>query len=176
MDTPSLEPDPIAALYGELRRLAGAMLRRERPDHTLQTTELVHEAYLRIGNDPALVGASRAFVFAVASKVIRDVLVDHARKRGQVKRGAGWRKISLSEADVSGGEGRAVDLLDLDDAMVELASEHPRRSQVIEMRYFGGMGNDEIAEVLGVSVRTVTEDWSGGREWLHRRLARGARE
>ncbi len=174
MGDPSSEPHPFAPLYAELRRLAAALRRHERPDHTLQTTELVHEAYLRLGGNPALVGAPRGFVFAVASKVIRDVLVDHARKRSQIKRGAGWRKISLSETDVVGTVAKSADLLDLDDAMTELAAEHPRQSQVIEMRYFGGMDNAEIAEALGVSVRTVTDDWTAGRDWLHRRLSRGA--
>ncbi|MFO0828565.1 MAG: ECF-type sigma factor [Phycisphaerales bacterium] len=174
MDEINSEQHPFAPLYAELRQLAAAMLRHERPDHTLQTTELVHEAYLRLGGNPALVGAPRGFVFAVASKVIRDVLVDHAGKRSQIKRGAGWRKISLSETDVVGSVAKSADLLDLDEAMTELAAEHPRRSQVIEMRYFGGMDNAEIAEAIGVSVRTVTEDWTVGREWLYRRLSRGS--
>jgi len=129
---------------------------------------------LRLGNSPVLVGASRGFVFGVASNVIRHVLVDHARKKSQVKRGAGWRRIALSEIEVVGSGARSADLLDLDEAMTELAVEHPRRSQVIEMRYFGGLSNEEIAEAVGVSVRTITEDWTLGREWLHRRLSRGA--
>ncbi len=106
--------------------------------------------------------------------MIRHVLVDHARKKSQVKRGAGWRRIALSEIEVVGSGARSADLLDLDEAMTELAVEHPRRSQVIEMRYFGGLSNEEIAEAVGVSVRTITEDWTLGREWLHRRLSRGA--
>ncbi len=172
---PTPDPDtPFTSLYAELRRLAGGIFRHEREDHTLQTTALVHEAYLRLAGNPVLDGASRPFVFAVASKVIRDVLVDHARREQQIKRGAGWRKVTLVDADAHGAPERSTDLLDLHDSMEALAVEHPRPSQVVEMRYFGGMGNHEIAQAIGVSSRTVTEDWAFAKEWLRRRLSGGA--
>lgn len=171
--------NPFSHLYDELRRLASSLLRHERPDHTLQTTELVHEAYLRLADWPPLATASRNVVFGIASKVIRDVLVDHARRDGTAKRGGDWRRISLAAADEGAREAgiaHSCDLLDLDVALNELATTRPRQAQVVEMRYFGGMSGVEIADALGVTQRTITDDWSSAKEWLRRRLTGGDNE
>ncbi|MCB9868129.1 MAG: hypothetical protein H6816_16005 [Phycisphaerales bacterium] len=123
--TPSWDPDfpeavPFGEFYARLRAIAEALLRRERPDHTLQTTELVHEAYLRMGDHPAVRSGPKALLYAIASKVLRDVLVDHARRRGQVKRGAGWRRVALEVAETSRAAPSRT--YDLDDALVRLAA------------------------------------------------------
>lgn len=170
----SPEALPLDEVYAELRALAETCIRGERPGHTLQTTELVHEAYLRFANDPTVRSRGRPFLFAVASKVIRDVLVDHARRRNQLKRGGGWRRVEL-EPGVAGsvGESRAVDLLDLHAAMLELEGLEPRQARIVEMRFFGGMTTAEIATVLSLGIRTVADDWTAARLWLYRRLCRG---
>ncbi len=174
--TSNHSPDalPLDEVYAELRVLANRCIRGERPGHTLQSTELVHEAYLRFANDPSIRSRGRPFLFAVASKVIRDVLVDHARRRNQRKRGGGWRRVELEPSVPRAERGSpAVDLLDLHAAMLELERSAPRQSRIVEMRFFGGMTTAEIATVLGLSLRTVADDWTAARLWLHQRLCRG---
>jgi RNA polymerase sigma factor (TIGR02999 family) len=156
-------------VYGELHRLAHAYMRRERQDHTLQTTGLVHEAYLRLVGQPDAPWQARAHFFAVAAQVMRNILVDYARGRGRAKRGDGVRSLPLSEAAIMSDE-RADELLAVNTALDGLTALDPRKSRVFELRYFGGMSVDETAEVLKISAATVTRDWRMARAWLRREL------
>ena len=159
-------------VYDELRRLADSYLRRERPDHTLQPTALVHEAYLRLV-DQTVELQNRAHFFGVAAQVMRCILVDHARAHQAAKRGGGAHKLSLDEvAELA--EGQAVDLIALDDALKALAALDPQQSRVVELRYFGGLTVEEAAEVLGVSPATVKRDWTTARAWLHREISKSS--
>ncbi len=158
-------------VYDELRRLARHYLRRERRDHSLQTTALVHEAYLRLVDHTRMEWQDRAHFFAVSAQVMRRILVDHARRRN-VKRGHGFRRVSLDEAMMIGGD-RPTDLAALDDALTTLAERDPRKAQVVEMRFFGGLSVEESAEVLGVSPVTVMREWRTAKAWLYRELALG---
>ena len=159
-------------VYDELRRLARAYLRRERRDHSLQTTALVNEAYLRLVGHTRMEWQNRAHFFAVSAQVMRRILVDHARRRN-IKRGHGLRRVSLEEATIIGGE-RPTDLAALDDALTLLAERDPRKAQVVEMRFFGGLSVEESAEVLGVSPVTVMRDWRTAKAWLYRELSMGS--
>jgi len=155
----------IPIVYAELRRLAHRYMKRERPGHSLQTTALVNEAYLRLVDYNRMHWQDRAHFFAVSAQVMRRILVEHARRRN-VKRGAGMQHVSLDEAALIGGD-RAGGLVALDDAMNALARVDPRKVQVVEMRFFGGMSIDEIAEVLRISPATVRRDWTTGKVWLY---------
>ncbi len=162
-----------AIVYSELRRLAHRYMERERPDHILQTTALVNEAYLRLVDYKRMQWQNRAHFFAVSAQVMRRILVDHARSHN-VKRGAGVQHVSLEEVAVVGGDRTADpggDLVALDDALNALARLDPRKVQIIEMRFFGGLSVEETAEVLKVSPATVRRDWSIAKFWLYRELA-----
>jgi len=158
-------------VYDELRRLARRFMVRERPGHSLQTTALVNEAYMRLVDYKRMQWQDRAHFFAVSAQLMRRILVDHAR-RHNLKRGGGVRHVSLEEAAVVGGE--STDLVALDDAMNALARFDARKVQVVEMRFFGGLSVEETAEVLRVSPVTVMRDWSTAKAWLYRELAGGA--
>ena len=158
-------------VYDELRRLARRYLRSERRDHSLQTTALVNEAYLRLVDHTRMEWQDRAHFFAVSAQVMRRILVDHARRRN-AKRGRGLRRVSLEEATMIGSE-RPTDLAALDDALTSLAERDPRKAQVVEMRFFGGLSVEESAEVLGVSPVTVMREWRTAKAWLYRELASG---
>lgn len=158
-------------VYDELRRLARYYLRGERRDHSLQTTALVHEAYLRLVDHTRMEWQDRAHFFAVSAQVMRRILVDHARRRN-LKRGHGLRRVSLEEATLVGGD-RPTDLAALDDALTSLGERDPRKAQVVEMRFFGGLSVEESAEVLGVSAVTVMREWRTAKAWLYRELAAG---
>jgi RNA polymerase sigma factor (TIGR02999 family) len=158
-------------VYDELRRLAGGYMKRERPGHSLQTTALVNEAYMRLVDYKRMKWQDRAHFFAVSAQLIRRILVEHAR-RHNLKRGGGTQHVSLEEAAVVGG-GRSADLVALDEAMKTLARLDPRKEQVVEMRFFGGLSVEETAEVLNVSPVTVMRDWSTAKAWLYRELAGG---
>jgi RNA polymerase sigma-70 factor (ECF subfamily) len=158
-------------VYHELHRLAGRYMRRERPGHSLQTTALVNEAYIRLVDYKAMQWQNRAHFFAVAAQVMRRILVDYAR-RHNLKRGRDKPHVSLDEA-AQLGAGPAPDLVALDEAMNTLARMDPRKVQVVEMRFFAGLTVEEIAEVLNVSAVTVMRDWSTARAWLYRELAGG---
>lgn len=160
----------LELLYPELRRLAGRLMRRERQGHTLQPTALVHEAFLELVDETATSWECRAHFMGVAARVMRRILVDHARRRGANKRGGGLRHVTLDEALAAGPE-RSLDLLHLDDALERLATLDARGAQVVEMRVFGGLTADEVATALGVSKRTVDSDWSVARMWLARELS-----
>ena len=161
--------EAFAALYDDLRRLAERHLVQERRGHTLQPTALAHEAWLRLRSQRAGLPSDRAAFCAAASSAIRRVLVDHARARASAKRGGGVLRVDV---DAPAGEGpHAVELIALDEALAGLAAVHPRQARVVELRFFGGLGGDEAALVLGVSPRTVDDDWRVARAWLAARLA-----
>jgi RNA polymerase sigma-70 factor, ECF subfamily len=185
-------PEAIAPeVYAELRRIARCFMRRERPEHTLQPTALVHEALLRMAGSTAAevaqavgIGGARperqdpAFV-ALAARVMRQVLVDHARRRGARKRSGGVGPVTggggESAADPShGGEGESLDLLALDDALRRLAEVAPRAAKVVELRFFAGLEVEDAARAIGISPATVKRDWTLARAWLRRELSTGA--
>ena len=157
-------------VYNELRRLAHGYLRRERKGHTLQTTALINEAYLRLVDQKQVHWANRSHFFAISAQIMRRILIDHARRYDYAKRGGGAQRISLDEAAVVAKE-RARELLMLDEALNGLAKIDPRRGRVVELRYFGGLNNEEIAAVLKISENTVTRDWNMARAWLYQELS-----
>jgi len=156
-------------VYEELRQLAHVYLQRERQDHTLQATGLVHEAYLRLVDQSTTTWQNRAHFFGVAAQVMRRILVDYARSHRAEKRGGGWDKLVFDEALAPSAE-RSVDLIALDDAMKDLVAFDPRQSQIVELRFFGGLNNDEIGEVLQISPRTVKREWRIAKAWLRREI------
>jgi RNA polymerase sigma factor (TIGR02999 family) len=164
----------LPIVYKELQRLARFQLRHERPDHTLQSMALVNEAYLRLVGMNALQLDGRSHFFAIAAQLMRQILVDYARRRRAGKRGAGVGTLSLDDSIMlSQGQQKDVDVVALDDALNALAQIDPRKAQVVEMRFFGGLTFEETAEVLKVSVVTISRDWSTARAWLHREMSRG---
>jgi RNA polymerase sigma-70 factor, ECF subfamily len=163
----SARDELIPLVYNQLRKLAAYHMARERREHSLQATALVNEAYLRLVDQTQVQFPHRAHFFALASQLMRHILVDSARKRCSAKRGAGACVISLDEAMVMGAE-RDAEVIALDDALNRLAAMAPRKSQVVELRYFGGLTVEEIAEVVKVSVNTVRRDWTTAKAWLYR--------
>lgn len=167
--------DPEAAekamcrVYLELRRIAAQQLRRERRDHTLQATAIVHEAYLRLNGQDDLHWPSRAHFFAFASKLIRRILVDHSRSRNRAKRGGHWERVDLDQIS-DRIPARSPDLVALDEALSDLESVDARKAAVVELRFFGGLTLDEIAEHLGISVETAGREWRRARAWLYKEL------
>jgi RNA polymerase sigma factor (TIGR02999 family) len=158
-------------VYGELRRLAQAYLRRERSDHTLQSTALVHEAFLRLVNQRNVHWKNRAHFFGIAAQIIRRILVDHARAHQAGKRGAGAFKLSLDEAlGVPEKQELDLDLVALDDALERLTALDSQQGRIVELRFFAGLSIEETAEVLGISPATVKREWSTARAWLYRDL------
>ena len=160
----------IPLVYVELRRLAHRYMWHERADHTLQTSELINEAYLRLVDVGRVNWQDRAHFLAVAAQAMRRVLVEYARSRGSQRRGAGVRRLPLSAA-VNVYARQSPDLVKLDGALTALAGEHPRRAHVIELRFFGGLSVEETAAVLAVSKDTVLRDWRPARVWLHRTMS-----
>jgi len=160
-------------VYDELHRLARRYMSRERKDHTLQTTALINEAYVRMVDQKNVNWANRSHFFAISAQIMRRILIDHARRNAYAKRGGGAQQISLEEvAALVPEQGR--ELMRLDEALKSLAEQDPRRSQVVELRYFGGLNNEEIAGVLQVSENTVTRDWNMARAWLYQQLSENA--
>lgn len=160
----------LPLVYDELRALAASALRRERPDHTLQPTALVHEAFLRLIDQAHAEYKSRTHFFAIGAQAIRRVLIDHARHHEAAKRGGQWLKVTMDQAVAAAGSSESVDLLALDEALTRLATLDERQSKVVEMRFFGGLSVEETAAMLDVSPRTVEEDWRMARAWLRREL------
>jgi RNA polymerase sigma factor (TIGR02999 family) len=159
-------------VYEELRRLAHHYMGRERTGHMLQTTALVNEAYLRLIDQRSVKWQNRAHFFGIASQMMRRILVDHARSRHYAKRGGGGaRQVSLDEAMIV-SPGRAAEVVALDDALNALAEIDRRKSQIVEMRFFGGLSIEETAEVLAVSPGTVMRDWTLAKAWLHREISK----
>ncbi len=159
-------------VYDELRKVAARHLRRLRPGHTLQTTALVNEAYLRLIDASQVRWQNRAHFFAVSAQLMRRILVDFARQRQNLKRGGGAQQVSLDEALLIAPE-RGGDLIALDEALNRLAALNARQAQVVELRYFGGLTEEEMAEAMNVSLRTVQRDWNLARLWLYRELQSG---
>lgn len=159
----------IQVVYKELRRLANHYLSSERVDHTLQPTALVHEAYLRLMGQNRVQWQNRAHFFGVAAQMMRRILVDHAKSNHRVKRGGAAPKLSLDEAMTIYKE-QDEQIIALDEALVRLKSIDPRKSDTVELRYFGGLSIEETAEVLNVSVNTVMRDWNMARAWLYQEL------
>ena len=156
-------------VYDEMRKIARRYMSRQRPDHTLQTTALVNEAYLRLIDSSKVQWQNRAHFYAISAQLMRRILVDFARARTNQKRGGGAQKVVLDGALTITSEPGA-DLIALDDALNELAKLDRRQSQIVELRYFGGLSEDETAEILDISARTVRRDWSLARAWLYRQL------
>ena len=163
----------IPLVYKELREIAGRQLQRERPGHTLQSAALVHEAYLRLLDQRPFDTENRAHFLAVAARLMRQILVDHARGRGAAKRGAD-RRVELDTSLVL-PQVRTTDLVALDDALTGLAKLDEQQGRIVELRFFGGLATEEIAEVLGVSASTVQRDWNVAKVWLMREMKRGDR-
>jgi RNA polymerase sigma factor (TIGR02999 family) len=160
----------VPLVYQELRRLANSYLQRERHNHSLQPTALVHEVYLRLAGQEIAGFQGRAQFFGLAARVMRNVLVDHARAQKRAKRGGSQIKLSLAQADRFDNR-EEVDLIALDDALNELAATNPQHSQIVELRYFGGLTIEEAAEALGISHATVERSWKFARAWLRTRLS-----
>ena len=161
----------IPVVYDEMRRRAAAFIRRERSGHTLQPTALVHEVYLRLVDQDRAVWQNRAQFLAIASEMMRRILIDRARARKMIKRSGGLTRVTLAEDAVRGAP-RDVDVLDLDRALGELSSFDPRKARVAELRFFGGLSLAETGQVLGTSLATTMRDWQAARAWLFRRLRR----
>lgn len=159
----------VPAVYEELRRLAKRHMAGQRRGHTLQTADLVNEAYLKLVSLHETGWKDRIHFFAVASRAMRSVLVDYARRRGYAKRGGNPIRVSLSEANQI-SEGKSAEVIAVDEALTRLAALDPRKSQIVELRYFGGLGVEESAELMGVSSRTVKREWRWAKAWLYREL------
>ena len=160
----------LPIVYGELRRLARSLMRRERPGHTLQPTALVHEAYLKLFDQRHATWENRAHFFGVAARAMREILVDHARRRATAKRGGSTLRVPLDEAEVT-SEAPSIDLVALNLALDRMAALDPAQARLVELRAFGGLTIDETAEVLSCSPATVSRQWRHAEAWLHRELA-----
>jgi RNA polymerase sigma factor (TIGR02999 family) len=163
----------MSVVYEELHRLAQRYMRRESPGHTLQTSALVHEAFLRLVDQRNVHWQNRSHFFAVAAQMMRRILVDYARSRSYAKRGGGARAVSLDEGLIVSEE-RSAEVVAIDEALEALAKFDARKSQIVELRFFGGLSINETAEVLGVSPSTVSADWAMAKAWLHREISAGA--
>lgn len=165
----------LPLVYDELRRMASGYMRRERPDHVLQTTALVHEAYLRLVHQEKVCFETRAHFFAVAAQVMRRILVDYARGRHRAKRGDGLADLPLHDAAVMSDD-RAEEVIAVNSALENLTAIDPRKSRVFELRYFGGLSVEEAAEALKVSPATVARDWRMAKAWLRREMIHGVQD
>ena len=164
----------LPLVYNELRRLAHSYLSHERPDHTLQTTALVHEAYLKLIDQRSVNWENRAQFFAISAQAMRRILLDNARQHTAAKRGGGGQKISLDEAATLSGNAANETMIALDLALQELESKDSEQSKIVELKYFCGLTIDEIAELLNVSPSTVQREWTVARAWLYRAIAGSA--
>ena len=164
----------VPLLYEDLRQIAHQRLRKTRPDHTLQTTALVNETYLRMERYPQARFSDRAHFMAVCALMMRQILTEYERARRAAKRGGGAWNLTLEAGDVS--KDRPLDLISLDDALQELARLSPQQSRIVELRFFGGLSVEETARVMGLSPATVKRNWSVARVWLHKEMSRGTLE
>jgi len=162
----------IPLVYDELRRIASRCMKREREGHTLQTTAVIHEAYLRLAGQPVIDWKNRAHFFAVAARVMRHLLVDRARARNRVRRGIDPQQVSLDEAAIV-SEQKSEELLALDEALTKLASVDERKARIVELRHFAGLSSREAAEALDISEITVKREWLKAKAWLFRELTEG---
>ncbi len=163
--------DLLPLVYDELRLLAESFFRNERDDHTLQPTALVHEAYVRLIDQSSIEWKSRNQFFVIAAKAMRNILVDHARAKGRLKRGGGWQERTLAAVEDSlGAESDPVDMLALNEALERLAELDERKARLVELRFFAGLNEADAAELLGIARSTAAEDWRMARAWLHHEL------
>jgi RNA polymerase sigma factor (TIGR02999 family) len=162
----------LALVYDELKTLAASHLRRERLDHTLCTTALVHEAYVKLADAPDAGFASRGHFFGCAARAMRQILVDHARQHGAQKRGGGWERVTL-HGEMGDADPFVAEILDLHEALEKLSVQHTELAKLVELRFFAGLTLDEAADARGVSRRKAAKDWSVARLWLQRELTRG---
>lgn len=182
MDQPHPTPPPLPGvskelfqlLYDELREVAGRRMRQERADHSLRPTELVHEVFLRLSLDASLIIQNRAHFLGIAGRVMQQVLVDHARRRAAIKRGGDMIRVSFEEA-LSVTDDQSVEILELDHALQDLAVHDPVAAEVVTHRFFGGLTEVEIGELMGRTDRWVRQQWTYGRAWLRRELDRNRR-
>lgn len=158
-------------VYAELHRLAARYMRREQPDHTLQASALVNEAFVRLIEHPQINWQNRAHFFGLAAQMMRHILLDYARTRTRAKRGGGAQQVELDETAIV-SEPRAKELIALDDALTDLAAFDARKCQLVELRFFGGLSNEEVAEVMGMSLRTVEREWQRAKIWLHHAISK----
>ncbi len=163
----------LPAVYNELRRLAHYQLRQGRPNHTLQTTALVHEAYVRLADIEKLKVENRAHFLGVAAQLMRWILVDYEKQRRAARRGGGMVRVALDEDLAPAAKGNDLDLVALDEALTRLAELDEQQSQIVELRYFGGLSIEDTSEFLGISPATVKRSWSSARAWLLREISRG---
>lgn len=171
---PAARETLIPLVYDELRRLARQCLASQRPDHTLQSTALVHEAYVRLVNHSSVHWENRVHFFAVAAQLMRRILVDHARKRLAAKRGGNRLTLTLDDA-IALPKKRELDLVALDDALNELAELDQRQSHIVELRFFGGLSIEDASHQLGISPATVKREWATARTWLYQQMSQGER-
>ena len=164
------DADISSSIYKELRKIASARMKLERGNHTLQPTALVHEAYLRLADQPDSIWKDRSRILGLAAHAMRHILVDHARAHAAGKRGAGAVQVTLDEGVASSNESQ-VDILAVDEALTRLAEFDPRQAKVLEMHFFAGLTFEEIAVELGISARTIKRDWTMARAWLYQQLA-----
>ncbi len=157
----------MPVVYGELKRLAASYLRSERPDHTLQPTALVHEAFLRLQGQRSVIWSNRGHFFGIAARIMRRILVDHARRRRAAKRDGVVLRLTLVDA---GADDRAPELIALDSALTSLEELDPQQARVVELRFFGGLTVEETAEAAGISTATVKREWRTARAWLRREI------
>jgi RNA polymerase sigma factor (TIGR02999 family) len=162
----------LPLVYDELRRLARYHMRQQRPNHTLQTTALVHEAYLRLNQEKSLRVENRAHFLGIAAQLMRWILVDYERNRRAAKRGAGATRVTLDPNIATPRSPNDIDLLALDEALDKLATLDPQQSRIVELRYFAGLSAEDTSEFLGISPATVKRHWTSARTWLHRELSR----
>jgi RNA polymerase sigma-70 factor, ECF subfamily len=159
-------------VYEELRRMAHCYMRRERPDHTLQTSALVNEAFIRLIDCRQVDWQNRAHFFGIAAQMMRQILIDHARRHARTRRGGALRQVSFEETAIVSVE-RAAELIALDDALDDLATFDLSKSRIVEMRFFGGLTNEEVGDVLGMSLRTVEREWRKAKAWLRHAISKG---
>ena len=164
--------DLMPIVYADLRRLAGGYMRREPPDHALQPTALVHEAYVRLIDQKQVKWRNRAHFFGVAAGMMRRILVDSARKRRAGKRGGDWERVTLAGDEPAANGQAAIDVLALHEALERLAEFDPQQERIVELRYFGGLTIEETAEVIGISPATVVREWTIAKVWLRADLSR----
>ncbi len=162
----------LPLVYDELHRLAARYMRRESPGHTLQTSALVNEAFIRLIDQQQVHWQNRAHFFGIAAQLMRRILLDHARGQARGKRGGGVHRVSFDEGAIV-SEQRAAELIALDDALNALAAFDSRKSRIVELRFFGGLSNEEVTEVMGMSLRTVEREWRKAKAWLHHAISEG---
>ena len=167
--------DLLPLVYEQLRAMAARKMRQERPDQTLQATALVHEAYLRlVGDTGATHWDGRWHFFAAAAEAMRRILVDNARSRGRLKRGGSANRVDAEAIEITTADDPSPDLLDLDEALVELEQKHPDKAQLVKLRYFAGLSMDEVAQAMGISPRSAGRAWAYARAWLYNRINSGS--